>query len=262
MSAELVVHDLDGFAVPQRRADHYVNATALCKAAGKLWADYWRRDSTQAFLAELAAVMAIPITGLAQVRQGGEPGEQGTWVHPDVAVHLAQWCSPHFAVQVSRWVRELMTTGRVELAPQPDPSLALREVLALVAEVRADMKEQRAEIAALKDQRAAQPVTTSAVLKAHRSETEEKVRTFEAWLRDPKRPDAFAEEYREVRWSGGLERGLADKFDLSKAAIGHILGRCGYQATRKGYFKRIIPTNRRGPWRSRGLDLPPVPPAE
>jgi hypothetical protein len=39
----------------------------------------------------------------------------GTWIHRLVAVHLAQWLSPSFAVQVSLWVNEIMITGKVEL---------------------------------------------------------------------------------------------------------------------------------------------------
>jgi hypothetical protein len=98
-----------GRVVPhQRKSDGFVNATALCGAGGKLWADYSRLGSTAAFVTELSAVMGIPITEVVQVREGGAPAEQGTWVHPDVAIHLAQWCSPRFAVHVSRWVRELL----------------------------------------------------------------------------------------------------------------------------------------------------------
>jgi len=40
---------------------------------------------------------------------------RGTFAHPDIAIHIAQWCSADFSIQVSRWVRQLMTTGRVEL---------------------------------------------------------------------------------------------------------------------------------------------------
>ena len=36
-------------------------------------------------------------------------------MHRKVAVHLAQWISPEFAVQVSNWVDELLVTGSVEL---------------------------------------------------------------------------------------------------------------------------------------------------
>lgn len=39
----------------------------------------------------------------------------GTWVHRKVAIHLAQWLSPSFAVQVSNWLEELLITGKVEL---------------------------------------------------------------------------------------------------------------------------------------------------
>lgn len=45
-------------------------------------------------------------------------GSQGTWAHRLVAIHLARWCSSRFSIQVSRWVEELLTTGRVQLAPQ------------------------------------------------------------------------------------------------------------------------------------------------
>lgn len=46
---------------------------------------------------------------------------QGTWIHRRVAIHLAQWCNAKFAVRVSGWVEELLTTGRVilpEVAPK------------------------------------------------------------------------------------------------------------------------------------------------
>jgi hypothetical protein len=41
--------------------------------------------------------------------------EQGTWIHPDLAIQLAQWISPSFALQVSYWIRTLFTKGQVEL---------------------------------------------------------------------------------------------------------------------------------------------------
>jgi hypothetical protein len=101
-----------------QRGDGYWNATAMCQANGKRWNNYWQNDSTQEFLRELSSVAGIPVTGLVQVRQGGEPTSQGTWVHQQVAIHLAQWCSPKFAVRVTLWVEELLTNGRVELAPE------------------------------------------------------------------------------------------------------------------------------------------------
>lgn len=84
-----------------RRQDGYVNATALCKSAGKLWGSYFRNEATQSFLEELESVMQIRIAELVQVKMGGIPSEQGTYVHPLVAVNLGQWLSPKFAVFVS-----------------------------------------------------------------------------------------------------------------------------------------------------------------
>jgi hypothetical protein len=80
----------------------------MCKAVGKQFNDYRRLKSTEEFLAELSSVTGIPVTELVYSYQGGNPQSQGTWVHPDVAINLGQWCSPKFAVAVSRWVRDWM----------------------------------------------------------------------------------------------------------------------------------------------------------
>ena len=40
--------------------------------------------------------------------KGGDPWQQGTWVHPDLAVELARWISPEFAIVTNRWVREII----------------------------------------------------------------------------------------------------------------------------------------------------------
>lgn len=99
----------DNDVVSQRVMDGYINATAMCKSAGKLIADYGRLSSTSAFLKELSIDMGIPISELVQSVKGGESNLQGTWVHPQVAINLAQWLSPKFAVLVSKWVFEWMS---------------------------------------------------------------------------------------------------------------------------------------------------------
>lgn len=108
-SLTLIPHKVQNSVIDQRAEDGYINATAMCKAAGKLMADYMRLGSTKDFLSELHSDMGIPISELVQSVKGGESQLQGTWVHPQVAIHLAQWLSPKFAVQVSKWVHEWMT---------------------------------------------------------------------------------------------------------------------------------------------------------
>lgn len=107
------------FLIGQRVSDGYVNATAMCRACGKLVADYLRIKSTTEYLEALSADMGIPISGLAQSRKGGLPHLQGTWVHPKAAIHLAQWCSPEFAVLVSNWVFDWLTRGQRPTVVQP-----------------------------------------------------------------------------------------------------------------------------------------------
>jgi hypothetical protein len=112
MSA-VIEHKYNGVTVLQRE-DGYWKATAMCQANGKLWGNYWRNESTQEFLTELSVDMGIPISELVQVRKGGNHLQKGTWVHRRVAVHLAQWCSPLFAVRVSGWIGELLTRGQID----------------------------------------------------------------------------------------------------------------------------------------------------
>ena len=53
--------------------------------------------------------MQISTSELVHIIKGGDPRLQGTWVHPQVAINLAQWLSPKFAVQVSKWVMDWMS---------------------------------------------------------------------------------------------------------------------------------------------------------
>ncbi|CAC5339703.1 MULTISPECIES: KilA-N domain-containing protein [Planktothrix] len=131
MTSTLVFHSANDLPIGQRRGDGYLNATALCKAAGKKWSHYFENDATKEYLAALSEnlgieiiarnpVVGIPATELIQVFQGADKPVQGTWVHPQVAVHLAMWLSPEFAVQVTQWV-VLWMSGTAS-QPQSQPS--------------------------------------------------------------------------------------------------------------------------------------------
>ena len=104
------------FNVPVRR-DGYVNVTKICQAAGKRLQNYKDRVDSKHFLDRFVALTGIQANAIFKVLQGGNLAnvEQGTFAHPDIAIHIAQWCSADFSIQVSRWVRQLMTTGHVEL---------------------------------------------------------------------------------------------------------------------------------------------------
>ena len=107
----LIPHEIESFKIDQRAMDGYINATVMCKAAGKQINSYTRLETTAAYLKALSSETRIPVSDLIQHIRGGSPSLQGTWVHPRVAIHQAQWLSPRFAVLVSGWVFEWLSGG-------------------------------------------------------------------------------------------------------------------------------------------------------
>ncbi len=118
-TTNLITHEVQSVTVLQRETDGYFNATKLSQAAGKRFHNYLRNDTTEAFLAALEAETHIRASELIQTVKGGN-GQQGTWVHPLVAMNLAQWLSPEFAVKVSQWIFEWMGQGK-----KPDPEFLM-----------------------------------------------------------------------------------------------------------------------------------------
>ena len=67
-----------------------------------------------------------PTSELISIKKGGnDKKNQGSWIHPDLAVQLAQWISPKFALKVSRWVREIAITGTVSSVEKSSDQLVI-----------------------------------------------------------------------------------------------------------------------------------------
>ena len=112
---ELVPLELDnGYIIESRDEDGYIDVTNLCKAGKKKINDWNRLDKTKAFLKELSSSAGIPAVELITQNTGGN-GVRHTWVHPQVAINIAQWISPQFDVKVSAWVLEVMMTGKIDI---------------------------------------------------------------------------------------------------------------------------------------------------
>lgn len=88
-----------------------VNATQMAKPFGKLVGGWLRLESTKEFLNALSADMRIHTSALIQTVKGGN-GEQGTWMHEDVALEFARWLSPKFAIWCNRRIKELLTATK------------------------------------------------------------------------------------------------------------------------------------------------------
>jgi len=110
-SLNLISHKVANSIIQQRTEDGYINATDLCNAAGKRWYNYLRNETTGHFLRALSAKTQISVLLLNQQVTSSE-GVHSTWVHPKVAIHLAQWLSADFAVQVSEWIYDWMSGNK------------------------------------------------------------------------------------------------------------------------------------------------------
>ncbi len=78
---------------------------------GKKYGNWFRRKCAKGMVKELAETKGMPESQLIQI-EGKE-----IWLHPQVAVDLAQWLSPKFAVSVSDYIYGYMT-GDLDLINQ------------------------------------------------------------------------------------------------------------------------------------------------
>ena len=128
--------NLNGITVLSRE-DGFINATAMCKAGGKQFKHWNCLESTKVLIKALedaenlkagipTSLMSvdIPEVGIptsqfiVSIKGNSSKFSQGSWIHPDLAVHLAMWISPTFGIQVSGWVRELALTGSVTIGKE------------------------------------------------------------------------------------------------------------------------------------------------
>ena len=126
--AQALFHSLSGkdgkLITELRLSDGFVNATRMCQSATldrgteKKFADFNRRQGTSKYIGALSRRVGVPTYRLVQVGSGG----RATFVHPKLAIYLAQWCSAEFAVEVSelvfRYLSGGLTTGESMAAAQ------------------------------------------------------------------------------------------------------------------------------------------------
>uniref|UniRef100_A0A6C0I706 KilA-N domain-containing protein n=1 Tax=viral metagenome TaxID=1070528 RepID=A0A6C0I706_9ZZZZ len=105
----------DNYQLEYREEDGYINITNLCKAGGKQFKHWNSIDKTKRFLDVLSSTVGIPTNEIIKY-ESGAIHERSTWAHPQVSINIAQWISPEFDVLVSKWVYEIMITGKVDIS--------------------------------------------------------------------------------------------------------------------------------------------------
>jgi hypothetical protein len=102
-----ICHEVEGIQIDQRRDDGYIDATAMCRAYGKLFHEWMRLEQTKVLLDNAPPNLIEGNTLIISAR--GRSG--GTFIYPDLAVALAEWLNPKFHWQVMQWVKD-WTQGR------------------------------------------------------------------------------------------------------------------------------------------------------
>lgn len=104
------------FAVELLSGNVCVNLTQLAKPFGKAKqpSNWLKTDESKEYLETISVPLKVGTADLVKVRQGGTPGNQGTWCFDRrIAIRFAQWLSPAFAIAVDDLILKLLTKQAV-----------------------------------------------------------------------------------------------------------------------------------------------------
>lgn len=139
------MHSLQNFnyngQIIQRRDDGFVNLTQMCQANGKR-IDHWKAlKATDAYIQELQA--NYPESRVVYTEEGVNGG---TWGHPSIAINLARWISPKFAVWCDAHIFNLMASGQTSLDSDPLAEMKLKIELAKLERDKAALENRTIEL--------------------------------------------------------------------------------------------------------------------
>jgi len=115
--------------------DVMVNATEMAKNFGKRVQHFLSTEQTKEVIDALSRSRNIGFADLVKVIKGGS-GEQGTWMHEDLALEFSRWLSPSFSIWCNDRIKELLKHGITatpntieDLLNNPDTLIKTLEVL-------------------------------------------------------------------------------------------------------------------------------------
>lgn len=142
MAKNIITHEFNQVTIDQRISDGFLNGTAMCAANDKQINSWFQNKDTLDLFQTLSEDLGIETNtgilqdldtkrlsatkygeafpGLITIKRGSPENGGGVWIHPDLSMQLAQWCNKRFALQVSRWIKEWLTTGKNPIVNQED----------------------------------------------------------------------------------------------------------------------------------------------
>jgi len=91
----------------------YLNATVVAAHFNRRVGNYLKSERTQEYIAALAEKLSVTPKRATEdnqiviIKQGGT--EQGTWLHPKLAVDFARWLDPKFAVWCDEQIEQILS---------------------------------------------------------------------------------------------------------------------------------------------------------
>ncbi len=135
--SSIIARNCFGIIVAQEEDNGYINITKLAKAYQKQTgkrreASEWLSNKrTRESINHLNSVTGIPVTALIEVRQGGKPENQGTFVHPKLALRFGIWLSDEFGYMVEQWFEEWATAKIRPQQPTKEREISIEDTITL-----------------------------------------------------------------------------------------------------------------------------------
>ncbi|AQN67947.1 putative kilA-n domain protein [Saudi moumouvirus] len=106
---------LGDFNIVMMKKNGYVNATNLCKNIKKEFYHWKENKNSKELIKELISSPDYPGDEPIITITGGKITKiRGTYVHPELIIHIASWCSPKYALKVSKIVIEYHSMEMIE----------------------------------------------------------------------------------------------------------------------------------------------------
>jgi len=102
----------NGQIINQRESDGYINATQMCQVNGKKISHWTSIKETQDYIAYISSDTGISSDQMIISIKGNSSNfEQGTWIHPLLALKLARWISIELEVWCDINIKPIMVNN-------------------------------------------------------------------------------------------------------------------------------------------------------
>ena len=181
---DVVLFEWEKFKIQARKRDGFINATHLCSVKGKKFAYWYKTKDAKEHIEALIRFLSREkeknselgiftsyknendremnirrthknenddLPKVMEIRKGNTSRyKQGTWVHPDLAIIVAMWVDKDFGCQVTRWVRQILLTGKVELGNEKSNEELIRIQKEQMEKLKLENEEQEEQVEKLK----------------------------------------------------------------------------------------------------------------